>query len=60
VHLERLYAGIDLAETLSCRLGLPIRRVTRETVTLDDGTLEGLTIDLRAPRWQDVKPLVWW
>ncbi len=56
VALNRLYPGIDLAETLSCLTGKWIKRITRDTVEFDDGS----TADLVAPRWDDVKPLVWW
>src|SRR5207244_3088635 len=32
VHLEKLYSGIDLAETLSCVTGKAIKRISKETV----------------------------
>jgi len=56
VALEKLYPGIDLAETLSCVTGKWIRRIGRDTVAFADGS----TADLAAPRWEDVKGLVWW
>jgi hypothetical protein len=56
VHLDKLYDGIDLAETLSCLTGKWIRRITKDTVEFEDGT----TASLSAPAWEDVKPLIWW
>lgn len=56
VHLEKLYEGIDLAETLSCVTGKWIKRITKETVEFQDGT----TASLSDPDWSLVKPLVWW
>ena len=56
VDLEKLYTGIDLAETLSCLTGKWIKRITEETVEFQDGT----TASLSEPKWEDVKPLVWW
>lgn len=56
VHLEKLYDGIDLAETLSCVTGKWIKRITKETVEFQDGTSASLV----EPEWSLVKPLVWW
>jgi len=56
VALDRLYPGIDLAETLSCLTGKWIKRIGRDAVEFADGS----TADLAAPRWEDVKGLVWW
>ncbi|MBV6394057.1 MAG: hypothetical protein KPEEDBHJ_03303 [Anaerolineales bacterium] len=56
VSLNRLYEGIDLAETLSCLTGKWIKRVTKDTVEFQDGT----SASLSAPEWDDVKPLIWW
>lgn len=56
VSLSRLYAGIDLAETLSCLTGKWIKRITKDTVEFEDGT----SASLSAPVWDDVKPLIWW
>ena len=56
VHLEKLYPGIDLAETLSCVTGKWIKRITAETVEFQDGA----TASLVEPDWALVKPLVWW
>lgn len=56
VSLNRLYDGIDLAETLSCLTGKWIKRITKERVEFQDGT----SASLSAPEWEDVKPLIWW
>ncbi|HND47611.1 MAG TPA: DNA methyltransferase, partial [Anaerolineales bacterium] len=56
VNLEKLYDGIDLAETLSCLTGKWIKRITKDTVEFQDGT----TASLSAPEWDDVRPLIWW
>jgi adenine-specific DNA-methyltransferase len=56
VNLEKLYNGIDLAETLSCLTGKWIKRITKDTVEFQDGT----SASLSAPDWEDVKPLIWW
>lgn len=56
VNLKKLYAGIDVAETLSNVTGKPIKRITRETVEFSDGTTASLT----SPDWSLIKPLVWW
>ncbi len=56
VHPEKLYDGIDLAETLSCVTGKWIKRITRDAVTFEDGTTASLT----NPDWTLIKPLVWW
>ncbi len=56
VHLDKLYAGIDVAETLSCVTGKWIKHITRDTVTFEDGTTASLT----NPDWTLIKPLVWW
>ena len=56
VNLEKLYEGVDLAETLSCLTGKWIKRITEETVEFQDGT----TASLSEPKWEDVKPLIWW
>jgi hypothetical protein len=55
-HPERLYAGIDLAETLSNLRGKWINRITAEYVEFEDGERLSLT----DPDWRIIKPLVWW
>jgi adenine-specific DNA-methyltransferase len=56
VKLEKLYSGIDLAETLSCLTGKWIKRITKEVVEFEDGSSASL-VD---PEWELIKPLVWW
>jgi adenine-specific DNA-methyltransferase len=56
INLEKLYDGIDLAETLSCLTGKWIKRITKEAVEFQDGT----SASLSDPEWNDVKPLIWW
>jgi adenine specific DNA methylase Mod len=56
VSLEKLYDGIDLAETLSCLTGKWIKRISEDTVEFQDGTIASLS----DPRWEDLKPLIWW
>jgi adenine-specific DNA-methyltransferase len=56
IRLDELYPGIDLAETLSCVTGKPIKRITREAVEFRGGTTASLT----DPDWNLLKPLLWW
>jgi adenine-specific DNA-methyltransferase len=56
VKLEKLYNGIDLAETLSCLTGKWIKRITPDRVEFEDGS----SASLSAPEWNEVKPLIWW
>jgi len=56
VDLSRLYEGIDVPETLSNLTGKRIRRIGRDTVEFEDGTV----VDLNNLGWRLVKPLIWW
>ncbi|HEY90142.1 MAG TPA: site-specific DNA-methyltransferase [Thermoflexia bacterium] len=56
VALSRLYADIDLAETLANLRGKWIARITPEFVEFEDGE----RIDLLDLDWEFIKPLVWW
>ena len=56
VRPETLYAGIDLAETLSCVTGKWIKRITKDAVEFEYGT----TASLSDPDWSLIKPLIWW
>jgi hypothetical protein len=56
VDVSKLYAGVDLAETLSCVTGKWIRRLSREVVEFEDGE----RVSLLNPPWELVKPLIWW
>jgi hypothetical protein len=60
IDFARLYDDVDIAETLSNLLGSPIRRITPESVTLDDGTPDGETLHFGALDFARVKPLLWW
>ena len=64
VDLSRLYESIDLAETLSCVTGKPIRRIhPRSDDPSQPGEVEfedGERVSLVDPPWERVKPLVWW
>jgi adenine-specific DNA-methyltransferase len=53
---EKLYADIDLAETLSNLSGQWIRRLTPESVEFENGE----SVSLTEPDWQQFKPLIWW
>ncbi len=55
-HFDRLYPDIDLAETLSCLLGKPIRRLAGTQVEFSDSE----RIDLQQPPWPHIQPLIWW
>ncbi len=56
VDFSRLYADIDLAETLSCVKGKFIKSLTAESVTFADGE----TIKFDEVDYRDVLPLIWW
>lgn len=56
VQLEKLYEGIDLAETLSCVTGKGIKRISEDMVEFQDGS----SASLRNPDWALIKPLIWW
>lgn len=56
VDLTKLYPNIDVAETLSCVTGKPIKRITADVVEFADGT----TANLHNPDWKICKPLIWW
>ena len=55
-HTERLYDGIDLAETLSNLRGKWISVLPSDHVEFQDGECLSLT----DPDWRVLKPLVWW
>jgi hypothetical protein len=71
VDFDKIYAGIDLPETISNLLGLPIKRITSESVILKDkdakeGEREIKTdpAKMNKQEKQDLihllKPLLWW
>ncbi len=56
VDFSKLYADIDLAETLSCVKGKFIKSLTADSVTFTDGE----TIKFDELDYRDVLPLIWW
>ncbi|MEM0325059.1 MAG: site-specific DNA-methyltransferase, partial [Candidatus Aenigmatarchaeota archaeon] len=56
VDLSKLYDNIDIAETLSCLLGKMIKRISKDMVEFEDGTI----IDLKNLDYKLIKPLIWW
>jgi len=56
VDLSKLYDNIDIAETLSNLLGKWIKRITKDTVEFEDGTL----VSLAQLDYKLIKPLIWW
>lgn len=56
VDLQKLYDGVDVAETLSNLTGKWIKRVTADEVEFADGE----KIDLKNLDWRRIKPLIWW
>ncbi|MGV3489354.1 MAG: site-specific DNA-methyltransferase [Tuberibacillus sp.] len=58
VQLDKLYEDIDLAETLSCLLGEPIKKVTSSKIVF----MNGQEVDPRhlEKHLQLIKPLLWW
>jgi adenine specific DNA methylase Mod len=56
VDLNKLYDGIDIAETLSNLTGKWIKRVNADSVEFDDGEV----VDTKNLDWKLIKPLVWW
>ncbi|MEM3593087.1 MAG: site-specific DNA-methyltransferase, partial [Candidatus Micrarchaeia archaeon] len=58
VNVSQLYANIDLPETLSNLLGLPIKRIHKDFVEFGDE--DNTMINLNDIDWRLVKPLIWW
>lgn len=56
VDLGKLYDGIDIAETLSNLTGKWIKRITADSVELEDGEV----VDTKNLDWKRIKPLIWW
>ena len=65
---EKLYKNIDFPETISNVLGLPIKRIIKDTVVLQDGEEEravkydykNMTEEERLEFLKMLKPLLWW
>lgn len=56
VDLDRLYSGVDVAETLSNLYGKAIKRITKTEVVFADDSV----IDLENLDYRHIKPLIWW
>ncbi|MEM1782670.1 MAG: site-specific DNA-methyltransferase, partial [Nanopusillaceae archaeon] len=56
VDLSKLYSNIDIAETLSCLLGKMIKKISKDMVEFEDGTI----INLKDLDYKLIKPLIWW
>jgi len=68
LNFEKLYKDIDFAETISNLIGLPIKRITKTTVVLQDGDSEktintdiaNMTKLEKLEFVRMLKPLLWW
>ncbi|MEA2104083.1 MAG: hypothetical protein U9P79_05505 [Candidatus Cloacimonadota bacterium] len=68
LNFDNLYPNIDLPETLSNLFGLPIKKITKESVILLDGEderkiktdVKQMTEDERIEFVRLLKPLLWW
>jgi adenine-specific DNA-methyltransferase len=68
IDFDKLYPNIDFAETLSNLLGLPIKKITKNSVVLQDGESEkevktdykNMTDEEKVKFLQVLKPLIWW
>lgn len=56
VDLTKLYAGIDIAETLSNLTGKWIKRIAADSVEFEDGEV----VDIKNLDWKRIKTLIWW
>ena len=68
IELDKLYENIDLPETISNIIGLPIKTITKDTVVLLDGEKEvvekydyqNMTNEEKLHFFEILKPLLWW
>jgi adenine-specific DNA-methyltransferase len=68
VDFDKLYPNIDFAETISNLLGLPIKKITKTSVILQDGDNEkeiktdykNMTNEEKLEFIRLLKPLLWW
>lgn len=68
IELDKLYENIDLPETISNIMGLPIKTITKDTVVLLDGEKEvvekydyqNMTNEEKLHFFEILKPLLWW
>lgn len=56
VDLSKLYSEIDIPETLSNLLGMPIKKITPDYVEFDNGE----KIDIKDLDYKLIKLLIWW
>ncbi len=56
VDLDKLYNGIDIAETISNLSGKWIKKINADSVEFEDGE----KINLKELDYRLIKPLVWW
>ena len=68
IDFDKLYPNIDFAETISNLLGLPIKKITKTSVVLQDGEVEkeirtdykNMNDDEKVKFLQILKPMIWW
>jgi adenine-specific DNA-methyltransferase len=68
IDFDKLYPNIDFAETLSNLLGLPIKKITKNSVVLQDGDSEKeIKTDYKNMNESEklafvrlLKPAIWW
>jgi adenine-specific DNA-methyltransferase len=68
IDFDKLYPNIDFAETISNLLGLPIKRITKNSLILQDREVEkeiktdykNMNDDEKVKFLQVLKPLIWW
>lgn len=68
IDFDNLYPNIDFAETISNLLGLPIKKITKTSVILQDGDREkeiktdykNMTNEEKLEFIRLLRPLLWW
>ena len=65
INFEKLYKNIDFAETISNLLGISIKKITKESVVLADGSeyktnYNAMSSDEKLAFVRLLKPLLWW
>lgn len=56
VNLDKIYPNIDIAETISNLTGKWIRKISKNIIEYDDGTV----VDTNNIDYKLIKPLIWW
>lgn len=56
VDLDKLYPNIDIAEVLSIRLAKSIKKIKKDTVIFDDGSI----VDIKNLDYRMIKDLIFW